>query len=209
MSKPKDKRTVSYETHALPHLKRIANWASKGATLLEVAEKLHISYATLRLWRKSHPEFDEALKVACKIANDKVVAATFKRACGYEYEETTEKPLTDVIAKKMIEEYNSKLPEGKTKITMEDFERMFGKETIVTQKLTEYVPGDVTGRIFWLTNREKNEWKHRSEQTVRNEGDMADKLERAKKRLVDAEFKEQVKQSGNVIDIKQKAQGDE
>jgi transposase-like protein len=201
MADQKEKRRVTYETHGEPFLKRITNWTTHGATLTEVAAHLGVARSTLLSWRKEHKDFEEAVKAAARIANDKVVAATFKRACGYEYEEVVEKPLVDVIAKKVVDEYNARLGEGGTKITIDDFKKSFGKEIIVAQKIRKHVPGDVTAQIFWLTNREKNEWKHRSEQTIRNEEDVVSKIDKAKQRLADAEFKEKAKKDGSLIEL--------
>ncbi len=132
-----------YETHVLPNLKKISKWAAAGATAKEIAGKLHIAYSTLRRYLDQGSEGDEqyaalweAFTSACAVADDQVEAALYKRACGYQYEETT------------VEE---KLDRD-------------GMVHTLTKVVKRDVPADPTSAMFWLTNRRRDRWKYRPDE---------------------------------------------
>ena len=129
-----------YDTHVLPNIRKISKWAAAGATAKEIAGKLRIAYSTLRKYLDLGSEGDEryaalweAFAGACALADDQVEAALFKRACGYQYEETT------------VEE---KLDRD-------------GIVHTLTKKVTRDIPPDPTSAMFWLTNRRRDRWKYR------------------------------------------------
>jgi len=106
-----------------------------GATDQQLADFLEIDHATLNRWKKKHPAFRDSLKGKLE-ADAKVVASLYKRAIGFKTKEIT------------YEKTESRgLPspgdnEGYTK-------RIVVKE----------VPPDVTAQIFWLKNRQRDNWK--------------------------------------------------
>jgi hypothetical protein len=53
---------------------------AKGATDAQIADLLKVHVSTLYVWRKKHPEFDEALKSAKEQADQRVVQALFDKA---------------------------------------------------------------------------------------------------------------------------------
>lgn len=138
-----------YETHVLPNLKKISKWAAAGATAKEIAGKLHIAYSTLRRYLDQGSEGDEqyaalweAFTSACAVADDQVEAALYKRACGYQYEETT------------VEE---KLDRD-------------GMVHTLTKVVKRDVPADPTSAMFWLTNRRRDRWKYRPDEAPGDDG---------------------------------------
>ncbi len=66
---------------------KIAALYGAGKTDIEVALALGISEKTIYNWKKSHPEFLQALRVGKDVADDKVVEALFARATGYTHPE--------------------------------------------------------------------------------------------------------------------------
>jgi hypothetical protein len=138
-----------YETHVLPYLDRIEKWVTEGATAKEVAKKLGVSYSSFRQYlddgRKGverYSALSEAFARAQEIPDDNVEAALYKRACGFEYDETT----------------------WEEKLTRD------GVVVEVKKVVRKTVPPDPTSAMFWLTNRRPLVWKYK--QTERpEEGD--------------------------------------
>ena len=63
-------------------------WARDGLIDEDIAHNVGISPATLYEWKKRFPEISEALKRGKEVVDIQVENALFKRAMGYEYEET-------------------------------------------------------------------------------------------------------------------------
>ncbi len=62
--------------------------AIRGKIDKEIAAGLGISTSTLHEWKKVHEDFASSIKAGKGVANSQVEQALFKRAIGYEYEET-------------------------------------------------------------------------------------------------------------------------
>lgn len=75
-----------YSFHLHPPWAR--SLARRDCTDVEMADAMGIARATLSRWKKEHPEFKEAIDTAKMASNAKVEDALFKRATGYEFEET-------------------------------------------------------------------------------------------------------------------------
>ena len=105
--------------------------ASVGKNRDEIAALMEISRDTLYSWQKRWPEVKAALDHGAVEANAEVVASLFRRAVGYEFEETR----TTV----------RKLPDGT-------------QETKV-EKIKKHVAPDPTSLIFWLKNRCPDQFK--------------------------------------------------
>lgn len=99
-----------------------------------------ISWRLFYKWKQYNEDFAEAVKLGKKRPNEKVEAALFKRAVGFEFTEVT-KELPAVIADK-----EGRIPEGLPPL-------------IVTKTVKKYIPPDTTGAIFWLINRDRSRWK--------------------------------------------------
>lgn len=119
-----------YETHVAPYLDRIKLWVAKGATQVEVAEKLGISMTALKNWKGRHEAFKTALEAPQGAVDDEVEAALYRRCTGYDYEEVTR--------------WQSLGPGGQI-IWLE-------------KRTTKHLPPDPSSIQFWLTNR-RREWK--------------------------------------------------
>lgn len=78
-------RATTYSAAAL----KLAYWCARSGLIdTEIAAELGIAISTFYKWRKAHPEFAEALDAGKDIPDEKVEQALYKRAIGYEYEET-------------------------------------------------------------------------------------------------------------------------
>ena len=133
-----------YETHVLPNLERIEQWAKDGATAKDIAAKLKIAYSTLRKYidlgqdgDKRYAALSDAFARGCEVSDDAIETALFNRAKGIEYEEQT-------------------------------FERVLNKSTglyeeVCTKRVTKFIPPDPTSAMFWLTNRRPDRWKYKPE----------------------------------------------
>lgn len=63
-------------------------WARDGLTDEQIAHNIGIATGTLYEWKKQHVEIAEALKKGKEVADIEVENALYKRAIGYDYEET-------------------------------------------------------------------------------------------------------------------------
>ena len=199
MGAKKGGRQSSYETHVKPHIKKIEEWCEGGATNQAIAEKLSVGPTAFSRWRGQHKELDEALKRSTRVANDKVVSALFKRACGFEYEEVTKVPAADFVVsfvKDSTKTGQALVNELRKKLECDD-------NLIISRKVGKMVVPDTAAIMSWLTNKDRDNWKHRSELTSINSSDTADKLDKAKKRMaeLDAEEKSKGIQSGTVLEL--------
>lgn len=137
--KTKKRRTASYKDWTTEEgLLKIRGWARDGLINSEIAEKIGIAEGTLYSWKNKYKEIDEALKDGQDIVDRKVEESLFKKAMGYEYEET----------KQIIEKDE------------------MGKDRKRVEKVTKYYPPDSTAIIFWLKNRRPGEWRDRRDSTV-------------------------------------------
>lgn len=133
-----------YETHVLPNLDKITEWAKAGVTAKDIAASLHIAYSTFRKYLDEGQEGDErytalsaAYAQACEVPDDAVEAALFKRACGYQCEE----------------------------VTVEEKLDRDGKVHTLTKKVIRDIPADPSSAMFWLTNRRPDRWKYKPQET--------------------------------------------
>jgi len=88
---------------------------------------------------KKYDKFKELIKEGKEVADAKVESALYKRAVGYDYEETTTRVVVD--------------KEGT------------GTITHVT-KVKKHIAPDTTAQIFWLKNRKPTDWRDRQEMDV-------------------------------------------
>lgn len=59
-----------------------------GATDKEIADFFEVSESTLNLWKASHPDFSESLKLGKDAADERVVRSLYHRATGYSHPDT-------------------------------------------------------------------------------------------------------------------------
>lgn len=67
---------------------KIIGLAKEGKTDAEIAELIGVTERTFYLWKRSKPEFFQALKEGKSVADDLVVTALFRRAVGYSHKES-------------------------------------------------------------------------------------------------------------------------
>lgn len=116
----------------------IERWCEEGADNKGIAQLLNISLSTFKRIKKDYVAFAELLSIGGEVANDDIVSSLYKRAKGYEAEET----ITEVRVS----------PNG-------------GAQTTFVRKVKKHIPPDTTAAIFWLKNRTK-EWSDRQDVTL-------------------------------------------
>lgn len=107
-----------------------------GADNAGLAKRLGCGLTTLKKLKREYPEFVALIKDGREEADLKVESALYRRAMGYEVEETT----TEVLVNK----------DGS------------GTTTYV-RKVKKHIAPDTTAGIFWLKNRKPQEWRDRQE----------------------------------------------
>lgn len=139
-----------YESHVLPYLDQIAQWAEKGATIKEIAAKLSVAYSSLRKYLDLGDQGDEryvalsaAYKKAAEVPDDNVEASLYKKTQGYNA--------------KVLKNY---------KVKRIQYDETTGKKLLEYEEIVEaydevHVPADTNAIIFWLTNRRPDRWKHK------------------------------------------------
>lgn len=66
----------------------LEGWARNGLTEEQIAHNCGIASKTLRAWKKAYSPISTALKKGKEVVDLEVENALFKRAIGYDYEET-------------------------------------------------------------------------------------------------------------------------
>lgn len=110
----------------------ITGWARKGLTDEQISKNMGVAYSTLREWKKKFSAIEAALKKGKEVVDFEVEGALYKRAMGYEVEEE----------KTYIQEVDGKITKRK-------------------EIIKKHIPGETAAQIFWLKNRNPEEWKDR------------------------------------------------
>ena len=142
MKKHKTKIGKYHEWITKEGLLKMEGWAKDGLTDEQIAQNIGIARGTLYDWKNKYPDIDDALKIGKEVADRQVENALFKRALGYEYEET----------KQIVEKDEQ------------------GKDRKRVEKITKKALPDVTAQIFWLKNRKPVEW--RDKQNIEHSGNI-------------------------------------
>ena len=142
-----------YESHVLPNLDKIKNWAEQGAPVKEIAKKLKVSYSCLRKYIDDAQAGAERYKAlldvyapACIVADEAVEAALYKLATGYNATIVKHYKLKRV-------EYD---PDTGRKIAEVEELRAANDEV--------HVSANATAQQFWLANRRPDRWKYKPEE---------------------------------------------
>lgn len=125
-----------YEKYVSGKENSIISWCRNGADNGILATKLGCGKTTLGKLIKNYPEFKKLIRESKEVADLNVEAALYRRALGYEFEETT----TEVVVNK----------DG-------------SGTTTVVKKTKKHIAGDTVAGIFWLKNRKPEEWKDRQD----------------------------------------------
>ena len=109
----------------------VEHYARQGMIEKDIAAMIGISVDTFEVYKRNHTEFSESLKAGKKVIDTQVESMLFKRAIGYEYDETHTTTVT------------------KADGTVEESVKLVRK----------VMAPDVTAQIFWLKNRKPAEWR--------------------------------------------------
>lgn len=113
-----------------------------GADNKGLCKRIGIGLTTFKRIQKEHPEFNELLKEGKDDADLKVESSLYRRAIGYDVEETT----TEV-----------KVGDDGT------------AQTTVVKKTKKHIVGDTTAQIFWLKNRKPESWRDKQDININND----------------------------------------
>jgi hypothetical protein len=76
-------RPTSFKPEFVEQARKLA---ALGATDREAAEFFEVAESTLHLWKHTHPEFSESLKVGKETADARVEQSLYRRALGYSHD---------------------------------------------------------------------------------------------------------------------------
>lgn len=110
----------------------LKSWAIDGLTDEQIAEQIGINRKTLYEWKKKYDPISDALKRGKKVFDAESVQALHQAGIGHYIEEVD------------------------TDITIRD-----GVEIKRVRKRKRWIPSNVTALIFWLKNRDPDNWKDR------------------------------------------------
>lgn len=134
-------KETKLEKYVLPRLDEIKAWVEAGHDEKSIAGALGIGYSTFRDYKRSCGALSTALEKARSLPSEAVENSLYKRATGYDYEETT-----DIY----------RLIDGEMKL----YEQ---------RRYKRHLPGDVRAQTLWLINKEG--WVMRTEDGGTGEGD--------------------------------------
>lgn len=115
-----------------------------GATDKELADFFEVVEDTINEWKKVYPDFSVSVKSGKISADAEVAHGLFRRAIGYQYEETTYEKIE-------VELDGEKDPE---EIKMEAY-----KKKVVVKELAP----DPGAGMNWLSNRQRKKWRQKIE----------------------------------------------
>lgn len=122
------------------NLMLIAAWARDGYTMPVIADKIGVSYTTLKEWKKKYPEIAEALRVGKEMIDYKVENALLKSALGY-----TTKEIKVTIGRQVKN----------------------GREiNLLKETTTKEIAPNVTACAMWLNNRQPDKWKRNRDKAI-------------------------------------------
>lgn len=115
-------------------------WSRDGYTFQDIATKIGITTRTLGLWRKKHPEIDEALRKGREVIDYKVENALLKAALGYKTKET--------------------------RVVIETDRKRGDVVSTIRETVEKDVAPNVTACQVWLYNRMPDKWKRNRDKLV-------------------------------------------
>jgi hypothetical protein len=112
------------------------NLALLGLTDEQIGAHFGVVQSVVTQWKRQHREFGDAIKQAREVADGRVAASLYQRACGYSYRKVR----------------------GYKKVTIQNDK---GEWIEVEEPIEEtiHIPPDPTCMIFWLANRRRQLWK--------------------------------------------------
>lgn len=140
--------------------------AKQGARDKDIAKELHVSEATLNIWKRKYPEFLESLREGKETIDKKVECSLLKCALGYSVFETKRfyKPLMRDNGEPILDNQGKQI------------------KALLREEVTEKeIPASYSACFFWLKNRKSKEWRDNrlmEDETVK--GEVIDLLNRMK-----------------------------
>lgn len=112
--------------------------AVKGATDQEIADAFGVSARTINRWKRDHASFLKKMGVGKAAADAKVEAALFKRAVGYEVEDSETLSETDASGQ---------------------------QKPLRVKRTKKHIPPDTMAAMYWLNNRARKsgEWSQKQD----------------------------------------------
>lgn len=129
----------TYKKYVEGKEEQIIEICTKGADNKSLAEFLGCGLTTVCNLKRDYPQFKELVSKGNKVADEAVVSALFKRAIGYDAEDT----ITEV------------------KVSQDG-----SAQTTYVKKCKKHIPGDTTAMIFWLKNRMPDKWRDKQEMNL-------------------------------------------
>ena len=120
------------------NIKIIESMAENGDTDKEISERIGVSYATFKRYKKDYQPLKDLISTCKDKQNEAVEKALFNCCTGYEYEEET--PV------KIKEEFK------------EDDGTILVKERVVVKKVKKFCKPDLAAQKYWLNNKKKSAW---------------------------------------------------
>jgi hypothetical protein len=149
MSKPYKKRDKLPAGHPIEYKElyneKVYKLCLLGATDKEIADIIGIAEATLTIWKSKYPDLLASITKGKDDADSDVANSLYKRACGYEYEETS---VTQIGEKEGDE------PAKPIKV-------------LRITKTKHHLPPDTAAAFIWLKNRKHKAWKDKHEIDIR------------------------------------------
>lgn len=158
--------------HLPSHLDQVKMIAKRGLSDKEMAFQFGVPDALFAKWMKFYPSFRDAIKEGRSDPDARVVESLYKRATGMK--------ITDTQSYDRIRN---------------------GKKVKVVRKSTRTLPPDVEAQKFWLTNRQKAEWKNRQSSDVEQKTLV---LVAARKELIESLYRDLIATPGlpaGLIDV--------
>lgn len=137
-------RKSKWETHVLPELDRIPKWRRQGMTEEQICQKLDVGVSTFNRYKKEYGELREALKKGKEELIENLEESLYKKAMGFEYEES--------------KVYQSKDANGNTVQRVEKFKK-------------QALP-DTGALAFSLKNLDPENWRDKTETELSGELDV-------------------------------------
>jgi len=115
--------------------------ATKGATDREIADAFGIAVRTLHRWKKDHMSLRKKLDEGKAGVNARVETSLYKRAIGYEYEETE---------------------------SVLEMDKDGNQKPLRVKKTKKHVAPDTMAAIYWLNNRTRKtgDWTQKQDVSV-------------------------------------------
>lgn len=166
----KEIRQSNYEAYVMPRLEEIKHWCREGLTDAEIAKRLGVAARTFTNYKRKHKDLMKVIIEGKSIADYRVEDALYKRALGYQADETTRERKFN----KDTQEY----------------------ETVITKIVTKEIVADPTSMIWWLKNRKPETWRDRQEINIDGKLDIETKYSH----LSDEDLEKEVNKMKKVLD---------